>query len=246
MMGFNKEVDEPNLRDLLDAHKKDIFLSMNCHAIGIIEEFDAAKQTVKARIAYKKTFYEKQGKNYKEVLVDYPFLIDCPAIVLSGGDFSVKMPIKQGDECLVLFNDRSIDKWFESGNVVQLDSNRLHSFSDGIVLVGVRSLARSIEGYEENKVRIGDETHDLILGDGEATLKMDQSIVEVKEKIKIENSSKNLKQLLQDLITAVGAITHDYIDSVGQAATPVTKVTGPPKNASNLQSISNQIGELLE
>ena len=235
-MSFTKENHDPSLKDLFDLNKKDTFLSMNCHAIGIVEEFDLSNQTVKARIAYKKTFYQKEGKNYKEVLVDYPFLIDCPAIVISGGPFSLKMPIKRGDECLVLFNDRSIDKWFESGSVLQLDSDRLHSFSDGIVLVGLRSLARSIEGFDNEKVKLGDETHDLVLGAGEATLKSGSSVVSVKEKIMIKNSSKNLNTLLQDLIGLIETMALN--SSMGPAMGLV--------NPAHFTAIKAEIGELLE
>ncbi|CAK9250669.1 unnamed protein product [Sphagnum jensenii] len=54
------------------------------------------------------------------------------------------MPIAQGDQCLILFNDRSIDNWFTSGQVQPLASSRLHSFSDGIALVGLNYLNNGV------------------------------------------------------------------------------------------------------
>jgi hypothetical protein len=48
------------------------------------------------------------------------------------------MPIQSGDTCLVLFCDRDLDNWFESGQITTLNSNRVHDLSDGVALVGIR------------------------------------------------------------------------------------------------------------
>lgn len=220
-MESNRALGDTTLSELLRQHKREIMISFNCHAIGVIEEFNSENQTVKAKIAYKKLFKEKG----KEILVDYPVLIDCPAVVLSGGSFSIKMPIKKGDECLVLFNDRAIDNWFQSGEVKKIDSPRLHSFADGIVLVGLRSLAKSIQGYEEEKVKIGDETHDLILGDGEAAIKNGDAQVSVKSKINISNSSQNLLDALVAICDALDGFTSTNA-AIGSpvSAGPATKI----------------------
>lgn len=218
-------------------------LSLNCHAVGIIEEFDNTAQTVKVKMAYKKKYYEKKEgtSDFKEVAVEYPLMVDCPAIVMSGGDFSLKMPIKKGDECLVMFNDRSIDEWFEAGQIGTIKSSRLHSFSDGIVLVGVRSLNRSIDGYEENKVRLGDETHDLILGDGEATLKKGTSKVQVKDKINISNASESL---LVSLVALCDAIISGQTTVVGGSSSGVHSFS--PATISAANTAKTKIQGLLE
>ena len=247
-MSFRKKPEDFNLTDLFQLHSRNLKLDFNCHAVGIIESFDSSNQTVSAKIAYQKTFFERRNEEYVPIKANYPLILDAPVVVLSGGEFSLKMPIVKGDECLVLFNDRSIDAWFNSGGVRDLESNRLHSFSDGIVLVGIRSMPKVIEGFEDNKVKLGDETHDLILGNGESTLKMNESLVSVKEKIKIENNSKNLNDLLQQLIAEIASMTFTYNASMGAGlgSTTVVSMTPPPDNASNINSIASEIGELLE
>jgi len=231
-MAINENV---TIADLLETQDRDTKMTLNCHAIGIIESFDNTNQTVTVKIAYKKSYLEDDQR----VLVDYPLLVDCPAVVLSGGDFSVKMPIKKGDECLVMFNDRAIDTWFASGQVTSLPSARLHSLTDGVALVGVRSLNKSLSGYENEKVIIGDDTSKLTLG-SEATIENGSAKVSVKSKIAIENSSEDLKSLLTDLVTQIQAITVPYIDD----GSP--KVSGPPNNASAIAAIASRIGNLLE
>jgi len=231
-MSINEKI---TVADLVDASKRDINMNLNSHAIAIVESFNAQEQTITAKIAYKKTYLE----DGKRVLIDYPLLVDCPAVVLSGGAFSVKMPIKKGDECIILFNDRAIDTWFTSGQVTNLPSSRLHSLADGIALVGLRSLNRSLDGYSSDKMIVGDDSSKLTLG-SEATLENGNAKVSVKNKIAIENSAEDLKSLLTDLITQVQAITVPYVDN----GTP--KVSGPPINLSAIAAIASRVGSLLE
>ena len=55
------------------------------------------------------------------------------------------MPIKPGDECLLVFCDTAIDGWWQSGGVQgQIDSRR-HDLSDGICLLGTWSKPRRID-----------------------------------------------------------------------------------------------------
>lgn len=147
----SKSTSNPELADLLNLLKKDILLGLNCHAIATIQSFDSSKQTVNASINYTKTFMKRQTDGtYKPVQINYPILVDCPAIVLGGGDASLTFPITQGDQCLILFNDRDIDNWVAGGRssvAGPVSTSRLHSLSDGIALVGLNL----ISGYDENR-----------------------------------------------------------------------------------------------
>jgi hypothetical protein len=223
MSVLSKQIPDPSLADLLNAVKRQVLLQLNCHAIGRVESFDASKQTVKATIAYKRKFSKKldNGK-YQTELQDYPILIDCPVVVVGGGSGSLTFPISQGDECVLLFNDRSIDDWFSSGQVGEVQSLRLHSMADGIALVGVRSIPNVLEEYDTEKT---------VLQHGDTKIKLG-------EKISVENSSQNLNSLLQDLITEIKAITVT-------SASPGSP-SGVPLNASALTAIATQIEELLE
>jgi len=147
--------DNPSLSDLLEAHKKEIMLSFNCHHIGIVESFNADKQTVTASIAYKRTRLKRQSSGvYTEEEIKYPLLIDCPVVILRGGVASLTLPIKKGDTCLLLFNDRDIDRWFESGQLQAPATSRLHSFTDAMALVGIFHSENSLEDYDETRVAL--------------------------------------------------------------------------------------------
>lgn len=137
----NRVASDPSLTDVLDLHKKDIMLAFNCHAIGTIQSFDSTTQTASVSINYKKTYLQADPVTgiYKPQLSDYPLIVDCPVFVNQGGLAALTMPIVKGDTCIILFNDRDIDNWYQTGQVGPLATQRLHSFSDGMILVGVSS-----------------------------------------------------------------------------------------------------------
>ena len=66
---------------------------------------------------------------------DLPILIDVP--VWFPGSYTYN--VYEGDECLVVFADRSIDGWYQTGDVSNPISARRHNLSDGIAFVGIRS-----------------------------------------------------------------------------------------------------------
>jgi hypothetical protein len=121
----------PDLRSLLTDLKKEIFYGLNCHQVGVINSFDPTTQTATVQI--------QVLRNIGNTQVAYPLLTDCPVIFPSGGGAYMTFPVAKGDPCLVLFNDRDLDLWFTTGNVVGPNSARAHSLSDGIVLVGIRN-----------------------------------------------------------------------------------------------------------
>lgn len=217
--------DHPDLDDLFALFRQNLLIDMNCHHIGTVQSFNAATQTASATINYKKTFFQlnENTGTYTPYLMDYPLLMDCPCIVMGGGKASLTFPIAKGDECLVLFNDRSIDNWFQSGGGGGVSSSRLHSFSDGLILVGIRSSPNVLSGYDGTR----------------AVLKNDQAMVGVgPSHIKIANNITTLNTLLQSLITQIQLIT--------VTTTTTGNPTGVPLNAAAIAAIGVQISGLLE
>lgn len=125
---------QPELKTLLDQMKRQTMLAMNCVQIGIIQEYRAATNTAKVKIA-------SQIKMPNGAIIEYPILDDCPVFTLSGGSSFVSCPIASGDFCLVLFNDRNMDNWYLTGAVTTPDTARAHSIADGIVLVGLNPIS---------------------------------------------------------------------------------------------------------
>jgi len=74
--------------------------------------------------------------------VDMPVLADVPVVFPSGGGFMLAFPLKIDDEVLVVFANRCIDAWWQSGGVQNQIEFRTHDLSDGFALPGPFSQPR--------------------------------------------------------------------------------------------------------
>ncbi len=186
------------LKDLLDLLRRDIMLSLNCHALATVKSFDEDAQTIEAQINYKKSFVQKnQDGTTGTILVDYPILIDVPVISLQGGKGALTFPITKGDSCLIFFNDRDIDNWIFSGQSGQPPAtNRLHSFADGIALVGLRDFNNPITNYSADRTEL---RHDAVPGL--------PTMVSLKDKIRVKNAVSDFGVAMDIFLTATAAAT---------------------------------------
>lgn len=147
-----EQITPPTDTDVLNALKDNIFNGINCVQIGVIKTFYPATQSADVQIVLKKVLeVEADGTR---ILQDRPLILTCPVFTLFGGDSFVSMPVAEGDNCILLFNDREIDQWFANGGFQAPIGTRAHDLSDCIALVGIRSLQDSITDYLANGIRI--------------------------------------------------------------------------------------------
>lgn len=116
---------------------------------GIIASFDPDLQTASVQPAIKRIFTEKGP-------VNLPLCVDVPVEFPGGGDFFMTFPVKPGDECILLFSERAIDLWFESGGTQSPAEYRLHDLSDGMALVGINSKPKKIPSFNPDDVELRD------------------------------------------------------------------------------------------
>lgn len=157
-----QQANEPTLASVLQLHKEDVMYSINCHQIGEIVSFNPSTQTAEVQI--------KMLRMMNGELKQYPVLIDCPCVVLSGGSGRLTMPINAGDSCLVLFNDRDIDNWYSGGQSVAPRTERKHNFADAIALVGIRNRQNQITDYLNNGVELKYGNATIKLQDNQMTI----------------------------------------------------------------------------
>ena len=210
----------PNLRSLLDAFKQEVFFDLNCHAVGTITAFNATLQTASVQISIPRVVGGRLTPGPLPTdpprwvggkVVPYPLLTDCPVFVPSGGGAALTFPIAAGDPCLVLFNDRDIDNWFTTGNSTPPNSARMHSLSDGLVLVGVRSKANPLANYSTTDAQ-------LRCGGGAVG-------VGPNSKVDIHSSAGSLLDALNGTITSLDALCSAlvaWVDTRGDTPNPAT------------------------
>jgi hypothetical protein len=126
-----------------------------------------------------------------------------------GANRGFTFPVAAGDPCLVLFHDRDMDNWFVSGGAAAPNSIRMHSLSDGLVIVGFRSIATPIGNFDEDAVVMRNRgakircynNEDIRLNAGGG-----RSAVEMADKIKLLTASGSLNTVFSAIITALTAL----------------------------------------
>ena len=117
---------------------------------GIVQSFDAGKQTVTVQPALREVPKIAGVRTVK----DLPLLVDVPVVLPRAGGFALTLPIQAGDECLVVFADMCIDAWYQSGGVQNQVEQRRHTLSDGIAIIGLWSQPRKLANYVTNAAEL--------------------------------------------------------------------------------------------
>jgi hypothetical protein len=211
---FDGALSDPQIADVFSLMKRETMLDINCVQVGTINSYNSTTNTAQVSINVKRPL-----KNGTEL--EYPTLEDCPVFMLYGGSASITMPISSGDGCLVLFNDRCMDDWFLIEDVVAPTDKRVHSLSDGIVLVGVKPMTKQTIPVPSS----------LCINGGD-------------NKISIKNSNPvgDLKKILDKLINTIAGLT--TINCVVGA--PVTLSPATIAALTGATGIITEIAALLE
>lgn len=128
-----------------------IMSAMRVSIPGIIQSFDPDAVTAVVQPAIKGVEHDESGA---EVSVSLPLLVDVPVVFPRGGGCTLTFPVKEGDECLVIFADRCIDFWWQSGGIQEPVDGRMHDLSDASCIVGPQSQAKKISGISTTAAQL--------------------------------------------------------------------------------------------
>ena len=143
--------------------------TLHCALPGIVEAFDEAEQTVSVRLAVRERVRDETGEGWADREV--PVLRNVPVLLPRAGGWSLLFPIHAGDECLVVFCDRCIDGWWQSGGVQSQAESRSHDYSDAVAVLGPWSQPRRIQGkWPQNGARLTKDTGGCYIEVGSGTV----------------------------------------------------------------------------
>ena len=127
---------------------------------GIVERFDAEKQTVSVQPAVTENI---QVGSEAAKAVKLPILTDIPICFPRAGGYCITLPVKKGDECLLVFADMCIDGWWQSGGVQDQMETRRHDLSDAFAIIGVTSQPRKVNEYSSENMQIRTDDGGIII-----------------------------------------------------------------------------------
>jgi hypothetical protein len=122
---------------------KDVATSIPGHVLA----FDPSRQVAQLQIGIVRV--DVNGLTFTP-----PPLIECPVYQYGGKSFAVEVQIDPGDEGVILFSQRCIDAWCQTGGIAQNPILRFHDFSDAYFLPGMRSNPGALPAFQNNGVRL--------------------------------------------------------------------------------------------
>lgn len=131
------------LPEAIEELIKDNLSRTNCAWPAIVESFDSVMQTVSAQVSIKRL----NGKTIS-------LIVDAPISIPTCQGFHLTLPVKKGDECLLIISDRCIDNWFDKGGIQTQAEFRIHDISDGFALIGINSKPNKIPSYNANDAEL--------------------------------------------------------------------------------------------
>lgn len=160
--------DNIDLKEVLTRFKDNLLKSFNCVKIGKIINFYSKTQTADIQIE------------------EYPKISQVPVSFIYGGDFSIQVPIKFGDDCIVLFCDTDLDNYVEGKGTIPAFSADRHGLNGAIALVGITNIKTKIEDYITNGIRIKYKDNYIEIKDSEiningADVVVEQGVLTVKD-----------------------------------------------------------------
>lgn len=211
---------------LADTIKKAIAGAMAANHTALIccvTSYDEATQTASLKSCMK--FKYRDGDDI--VAYDPPIMTNVPVVfpssTIGGSVFSFVYPVSEGDEAVVIFNERSVDEWKTGGgSQYETQSNRRFDLSDGVAIVGLRSPSNPLDSdsYESDAAvlrgpKIIVRSDDIRLGSPSATDPVSLSSL-------TESELNDIAGKLNDLITWYNT---NVALTIANAGVPTTAVT---------------------
>ncbi|MET5517675.1 Gp138 family membrane-puncturing spike protein [Citrobacter freundii] len=152
-MPFIRPADEQDVAQLVQDNAK---AAVTNALPGVIRSFDPETVTCDVDIAItaRMTKAGTMVEDFQYESVRHPILEDLPVVFPRGGGVTLTFPVKEGDECLIVFSSRSIDFWWQNGGVQERADGRVLDLSDAFVIPGPQSQARKISGISTSAAQL--------------------------------------------------------------------------------------------
>ena len=143
--------ETPTFAGSIQAMIQTILLQMFTAMPGTIQSYNPALGTVTVQPGIKRKYIKD------DEVVNLPIINSVPVVFPRAGQAALTFPLKKGDECLLVFSQRSIERWKTQGGPVEAGDPRHHDMSDAFAIPG---------GYPFTKPLVGADPNNVVLQNG--------------------------------------------------------------------------------
>src|SRR3972149_1804614 len=145
-----------------------------------VVRYDHKKQLVDAKPYFKRKYQDGE-------VLDAPVIYNGPVAFPRAGDAFIALPIKAGHSVLLIFSDRSLEKWLTSGAAGDPEDSRAHHMSDAFAIPG---------GYPFSNAADVNNADDVIVKNKDLEMRIKKN-----GKLQVLNSSNELLKIMEEWIT---------------------------------------------
>lgn len=124
-----KEEAPPSLAEAIRRAISSATMELRVAMPGKVVRYDKEKQVVDVQPVFKRKY--KDGS-----VTDPPVIYSVPVAFPRAGDAFIALPLKPGHSVLLIFSDRSLEKWSSAGDLHEPEDTRTHDISDAVAYPG--------------------------------------------------------------------------------------------------------------
>ncbi|MCP3944602.1 MAG: phage baseplate protein [Desulfobacteraceae bacterium] len=204
--------DTPSMTEVIESIINRCLVDLHTSLPGIIQSYDPEKKKADVKPALKRQFKNNQ-------LEELNLITDVPVAFLQTNNFIFSIPLKKGDEVLLIFSERSLDKWLKSGKTINPEDPRKFDLSDAIAIPILKPFETGKQADPEN----------ALIEHGKSVIKISPNGT-----FAITNGKEEVINLIKELADACASIITNT--QIGPQ---------PPTNKAQFQQLSQRIGGLI-
>lgn len=131
---------------------------------GTITRYDSAKQQCDVQPNIKRKYVTGQ-------LVDIPVIPNVPVVFQRSEKAFISFPLKAGDQVLLVFSERSLDRWLVSGGQVDPADPRKHHLTDAVAVPGLYPFSKPVTASSDALRLKNDKSEIDLKPDGKMSMK---------------------------------------------------------------------------
>lgn len=180
---------------------------------GSIESYDASERKASVKILLDEKYAD-------ETVLSGTVVPNVPVVMPSTQNAGLVLPIGTGDYVMLVFSQRSLDRWLSEGGTTEPDDARMHSLNDAIAIVGLfpfKTTHSDGDGVRlhnnDTELRLEDEEAQLLSGGLKLELASGKSIMSAATVPEVAALTAKI-QAQNDGKIAMGTSTVELLDEV--------------------------------
>lgn len=199
-----------------------------------IVTYDSSKKTCSVQINLKKTY--RSGD-----VISYPIIHNVPVLFYQTATTLISLPLKKGDQVLLIFCQRSLDEWHNKDGELTPEDSRKFDINDAIAIPGLYRRTTGLEPIND-AILLKNNTNIVSIGETITQIQNGVNKIEITSSLTTISNNSNKIEITDSLTTIENGSTKVEILNSGKIA--ITNSTN--ELITVLKDLATEIGNLSQ